>query len=308
MTSPNAIPLPASRSGVSVDENAIGSFLVKRGVLNAEDIEQIIELQREANIRFGEAALRLGLLEESELRYALSRQFNYSYVLPADGYAYSEELVAALDPFGDRAEQFRCIRSQLLLSQGWASGKKLRFSLVGPSRGDGRSYLAANLAITFAQLGARTLLIDADLRMPRLHRMFGLDTAGGLSCLLASRGGDGIEAPIPSLGNLDVMPAGPLPPNPLELLSQPACGDVLDKLAFHYDVVLVDTPPFREGTDAHMVSVWAGEAVAVARNNATSLDAFETMVAMLIRSGVAVIGSVLNDPAATTRPVRRDHA
>ena len=93
-------------------------------------------------------------------------------------------------------------------------------TIVGAERGEGRSYLAANLAIVFSQLGERTLLVDADLREPRQHYLFHLENQIGFSTLLAGRSREEAIVRIPDLAGLSVLPAGPTPPNPLELLNR----------------------------------------------------------------------------------------
>ena len=92
---------------------------------------------------------------------------------------------------------------------------------MSPGSGEGRSYITANLAVLFSQMGKRTLVIDADLRKPRQHRIFGLPGKIGLSALLAGRAGAEVMCDIPQLPGLTVLPAGVLPPNPQELLSRP---------------------------------------------------------------------------------------
>jgi len=265
------------------------------GLLSAEDAEQILRLQRQNNLRFGEAAIRLGLLTEADIQYALARQFDYAYLRMNDRRAVSEEVVAAYQPFSAQTEQMRAIRGQLMLRWFDLSEQRQTLAIIGSQRGEGRSWLAANLAVVFAQLGERTLLIDADMRNPRQHELFMLQNKSGLSTLLAHRSREEAIVRITDLVGLSVLPAGPVPPNPSELLNRPAFGELLAHARSSYDVVLIDTPSLSAGDDAAMIAVRAGAVVALARSRQTRVAAFNDIVAGLSSAGVAVVGSVLND-------------
>ena len=149
----------------------LGAILVDSGQLTAEEAERVLAYQRTHNLRFGEAAVRLGLISEAEVQFALSRQFAYAYLrkVPGEARGLSDEIVAAYQPFSSRVEQLRAIRSQLMLRWFDRAEERQVLTIVGAERGEGRTYLAANLAVVFAQLGERTLLIDADMRTPRQH-------------------------------------------------------------------------------------------------------------------------------------------
>jgi protein-tyrosine kinase len=273
----------------------IGAILMDAGLLSAEDAEQILRLQRQNNLRFGEAAIRLGLLTEADIQYALARQFDYAYLRMSDRRAVSEEVVAAYQPFSAQTEQMRAIRGQLMLRWFDLSEQRQTLAVIGSQRGEGRSWLAANLAVVFAQLGERTLLIDADMRNPRQHELFMLQNKSGLSTLLAHRSREEAIVRITDLVGLSVLPAGPVPPNPSELLNRPAFGELLAHARSSYDVVLIDTPSLSAGDDAAMIAVRAGAVVALARSRQTRVAAFNDIVAGLSSAGVAVVGSVLND-------------
>jgi len=273
----------------------IGAILMDAGLLSAEDAEQILRLQRQNNLRFGEAAIRLGLLTEADIQYALARQFDYAYLRMSDRRAVSEEVVAAYQPFSAQTEQMRAIRGQLMLRWFDLSEQRQTLAVIGSQRGEGRSWLAANLAVVFAQLGERTLLIDADMRNPRQHELFMLQNKSGLSTLLAHRSREEAIVRITDLVGLSVLPAGPVPPNPSELLNRPAFEELLAHARSSYDVVLIDTPSLSAGDDAAMIAVRAGAVVALARSRQTRVAAFNDIVAGLSSAGVAVVGSVLND-------------
>ena len=278
-------------------KRSIGSILVDAGVLSIENAYKVIELQREKKIRFGEAAQALGLISEGDIRYALSYQYKYPYLPRSSGKLTNDELVAAYKPFSHEVDQLRAIRSQLMLR--WFD-KKLNHAMLavlGAGRAEGGSYLAANLAIVFAQMGEHTLLIDADMRAPRQHTLFQLNNQLGFSSLLAGRS-DWASAVmrIPYIENLDVLPAGPMPPNPQELLNRPTLTELLQYAGKTYDIVLIDTSSLSSGADAMIVAAKAGAALVVARANETKIGSFADMVAELKRSHINVVGSVLNNP------------
>lgn len=274
----------------------IGSMMVDAGLLSEADAERVMHYQREHGIRFGEAAIRLGLVSEADVQFALARQFDYAY-LPNDANQrpVSEEVVAAYQPFSAAVDQLVAIRSQLMLRWFDRGEQRQVLTIVGTDRQEGRSYLAANLAVVFSQLGQRTLLIDANMRTPRQHELFHLDNQAGLSTVLSGRAQTEVVVRIPDLLGLTVMPAGPTPPNPLELLSRPLLPALLSHARQSYDVVLVDTPALSIGDDAAIVAMRSGAALAVARSSSTRVPAFNDMVRGLTDSGVAVVGSVLNE-------------
>jgi receptor protein-tyrosine kinase len=276
---------------------SIGAILMDAGVLSTEDAERVLKLQREQNLRFGDAAIRLGVLSEDDIRFALSHQFNYAYLSLAGDRPVSEELVAAYQPFSYEVEQLRAIRSQLLLRWFDRELKRNVLTVVSAARGEGRSYSAANLAIVFSQLGERTLLIDADLRAPRQHELFKMENKIGFSSVLAGRADAGSAVVrIQHFANLSVLPSGPIPPNPQELLNRPLFGKLIERTSEAFDVVLIDTSGMSWGADANLIAVQAGAALTVARTSASKIAEFGELVSALTRSGVAVVGSVLNDP------------
>lgn len=269
------------------------------GLLSAEDAERILLLQKEKNLRFGDAAVALGILTESDIQFALSRQFSYPYLRAADQkQPLSAELVAAYQPFSSCVDQMRAIRSQLMLRWFDKAEQRQALAVVGTGRSEGRSYMAANLAVVFSQLGERTLLIDADLRRPRQHELFKLDNAFGLSTVLSERSRDEAIVRITDLVGLFVLPSGPTPPNPLELLSRPIFDDFIQRARSTFDVVIIDTSSLSEGEDGAMVAIRAGAAIVLAQAAQTRVAEFNDLVQGLMNAGVTVVGSVLNEVVA----------
>ena len=286
---------------------SLGAILIDSGQLKPEDAERVLQYQKEHNLRFGEAAMRLGLISEADIQYALSRQFAYAYLrkTPGEARPLSDDLVAAYQPFSPRVEQLRAIRSQLMLRWFDRAEERQVLTIVGADRADGRSCLAANLAIVFSQLGERTLLVDADMREPRQHYLFNLENQIGFSTLLAGRSREEAIVRITDLAGLSVLPAGPTPPNPLELLNRLNFDEFMIQAKGAYDVVIVDTPALSSGEDAAMIAVRTGAALAVARSGSTRVAAFTDLVQGLMDAGVTLVGSVLNEVPLEKRKIRR---
>src|SRR5258708_37710838 len=241
-TQENVLPIEGSTRVIAREDGRLGSILVEEGKLGAGGIEQVLELQRIEGLRFGEAALRLGLVTADDLRGAVAKQYGFPHLLPGSG-SVSGELVVAYEPFHPRAEELRALRTQLLIRWSNAEVRQRMLAVVSPGPGEGRSYVAANLAVVFSQLGERTLLIDADLRTPRQHRIFNIPDRIGLSAVLCGRADRCAVVPVPEFGTLSLLPAGACPPNPQELLLRPAFATLLEQLRTEFDVILFDTPP-----------------------------------------------------------------
>jgi chain length determinant protein tyrosine kinase EpsG len=188
----------------------------------------------------------------------------------------------------------RALRSQLTLRWFNDSNHKV-VAITSPGRSEGRSWLAANLATVFAQIGERTLLIDADMRHPRQHELFNLGNSVGLSALLTGRAGKEIVSRVHPPLRLFVLPAGIIPPNPQELLGRPVFELVLERFTDQFDVIIIDTPAAIETADAQIVAKRAGAAVMVARRNLTRHSQMAAAMQSLGQTGVNVIGSVINE-------------
>jgi protein-tyrosine kinase len=274
-------------------DNRIGDILSEDGKLVGADIERVMELQKIEGLRFGEAALALGLITASDLHCAIAKQYDLPHLLPGNENIGSE-LVVAQEPFHPRAEEVRALRTQLSMRWSKAGVKHRVLAIVSPGPTEGRSYAAANLALAFAQLGERTLLIDADLRAPRQHRIFNVPDRLGLSAVLSGRAGGGAVMPVPEFGALSLLPAGARPPNPQELLSRPALAVLLHELRGVFDVVLLDTPPAKMYADAQAVAFQAGSAMVLARKNVTHLEDTRSVIRELSDMGTRVVGTVFN--------------
>jgi len=275
-------------------DRSLGAMLIDSGKLTPDDGERILRYAKEKGVRFGDAAVALKLATAEDVQQALARQFDYPYLVPGESDVASS-VVAAWSPFSPQVEALRALRTQLLLR--WFTGEPDRRSVavVSTARGDGRSYLAANLAVVFSQMGEHTLLIDGDLRSPSQHTLFGLRNGSGLSTILSDRADIEVVQRIPAFVDLSVLPAGPTPPNPLELLGKPRFADLMRALGKEYDVIIVDTPSAADGTDFQMVARHASGALLMARNNRTLAAATRRLAGELSSAGTALVGAVLNE-------------
>ena len=289
----NVVPMDSHRALVRTDR-CIGALLVEEGKLTPREVERVLERQRKEKVRFGEGAVRLGYITEDDVRFALAKQYDMPHFTPASE-GPSRELVAAFAPFHPRTEELRALRTQLLIR--WYNPEQGRKSLVvaSPESAEGRSYLAANLAVVFSQLGARTLLVDADMRKPRQHQIFGLPEGHGLSTLLSGRSDHKATFPVPGMNRLSVLPAGPLPPNPQELLSRPVFAAFMKDLQSIYDVIIIDTPPSGKYADVQSVTFRACDALVVARKNHTTVATTQKVIRELAGTGARVVGTVVNE-------------
>jgi chain length determinant protein tyrosine kinase EpsG len=273
-------------------DSSIGALLLASGKITPENAERVLRMQKELGIRFGEAALRLGLISEADIQHVLARQFDYPYLQEGEG-KFASELVAAYQPFSPQMETLRAVRSQLMLR--WFSLGRKALVVASVDSGDGASLFAANLAVVFSQLGESTLLVDANLRKPRQHEIFALEERQGLSDVLAGRAQQDAISVIDSFVDLSVLGAGTLPPNPQELLSRPAFGALNTQLEERYDVVLYDVASVSSGSDAFVMGARVGGVLLVVRKNKTRLADIDAMREQLQRSGSEVVGSVLVD-------------
>ncbi|MDD5277468.1 MAG: chain length determinant protein tyrosine kinase EpsG [Methylovulum sp.] len=278
---------------IKTDNTAsMGDLLLGAGKISAGDAERIIALQKQNGMRFGDAAKALGLINDDDIQKALSYQFDFPF-LAASEENFNKELVAAYQPFSEQVEALRAVRGQLMLR--WFSDAHKTLALVSPCRGEGRSNMAANLAIVFSQLGERTLLIDADLRSPRQHTLFNLQSGIGLSDVLAGRA-DLITAikRIPAFRDLSLLPAGTVPPNPVELISR-GLKNCLQQLQAEFDVILIDTPSAEQGMDGQIIASLCGGSIFVARQHKTRLNDLQHLKQALHDTGSLCLCVVLTD-------------
>ena len=210
-----------------------------------------------------------------------------------EGQAESLALVAHARPKSGAAEAYRALRTAILLS---THGAPPRVILVtSPSPQEGKTTTAANAAIVLAQRGSRVLLVDADLRRPGLERMLGLRSKGGLSTLISGvEKAEEVIFPSTEVPNLWVLPSGPIPPQPAELLGSNEMREHLSRWRDEFDHVVIDTPPCLSVTDAAVLSASVDRILLVARYGQTSKPALRRACGLLMQVNARVLGVVLN--------------
>lgn len=208
-----------------------------------------------------------------------------------------KKMLCADSPFIVK-EAYNAIRTNLLFSQ---QGEKCPiFVITSPTTNNGKSTNAINMAISLAQMGKRTLLIDADMRNPTIHRMFSIPVKNGLSEILAGLT-DNITVSKTDVENLSVLTAGKIPPNPTELLSSSRMDKLLDFVKAHYDCVFIDTPPVNLVTDSTSFSSKATGYILVIKSVTTDIQEVKVTVSTLQHINANIVGFVLNDVNAKNK-------
>ena len=205
------------------------------------------------------------------------------------------ELVAQHLPKSQMAEAFRALRTALLLSQPEHPPQVILVTSALPR--EGKTTAAANLAVTLAQLGDKTVLVDADLRKPGVGRLLNLGSGkyAGLSSYLAGASSlDLVTIPHPTIPNLAAIPTGPLPPNPADLLSSHKLAEAIAELRTKFKFVVIDSPPIMAATDAVILSVQTDGVLLVVRSGETPKEAFTRTRDLLVSVKSRLLGVVLN--------------
>jgi protein-tyrosine kinase len=308
----SAEPTTSRISEISqIPDEQVHKALVLLYSLSNEALENINELMHKLQIRFADAALHTGVITQDELDRAmdwirhravqrgrgiieevLRRQVRREVVLwQGDQLRPSEALVLAHDPKHPRSETLRSLRTELLLRTRNMGGTGV-LAVLSPCASEGRSQLAAELAIAFAQLGRRTLLIDADLRRPRQHVLFGSENNNGLAQALVDGGPIHLRG-IEGLPQMALLTSGALPPNPLELLAGNRFERLLAEWRRSFEFVILDTPPAGESSDAITVATATGQVLMVSRANATPFRALKEMYRKLEATHARTLGAVI---------------
>jgi len=205
----------------------------------------------------------------------------------------AKDLVVHVSPHSAVAECCRTIRTNLAFM---STDNPLRtITVTSPGPSEGKSTLAISLAITMAHSGKRVLLVDTDLRRPRLHKAFGTNSRVGVTSVLA--GEQSIEESVQTtmVDGLSLLPCGPIPPNPSELLHTASFSRLISQLKERYDVVVFDSPPVGVVIDAAIIGPQVDGAIMVAKSARTSRDALAHALRQMGDVGTNILGCVLND-------------
>ncbi|MBC7343543.1 MAG: CpsD/CapB family tyrosine-protein kinase [Clostridia bacterium] len=201
-------------------------------------------------------------------------------------------LITQSDPRSPASEAFRLVRANLKFSQVQGSFKTILITSTGPE--EGKSTLAANLAVTMAQAGSTVLLVDCDLRRPRLHRTFKLKNRLGLTNVLIRAQLWNQAVQTTDIPGLSLIPSGPIPPNPSELLGSEPMQEFLESAASEYDAVVLDTPPVVAVSDALVLAPLVDGIILVVRAGKTRVDQIMEAKKLLENANGRIVGAVIN--------------
>jgi capsular exopolysaccharide synthesis family protein len=203
-----------------------------------------------------------------------------------------KDLITLTDPRSPASEAYRTLRTNLSF---YSLDEPIRTLVVtSPTPNDGKSVTIANLAVTMAQSGRRTILVDCDLRRPSLHGLFGVDNGAGLTTMILDETAASSLQPT-GVDNLWLLTSGPLPPNPADLLGSRQVDRVLESLLENADIVLLDAPPVVGFTDAAVLGTRVDGVLLVLRAGKTRREHAERAKAQLERANVRIIGATLTD-------------
>ena len=208
------------------------------------------------------------------------------------GHKSEEDLVTITAPKSTASEAYRGIRTSLFFSAAENSPRAILVTSAAPS--EGKTITAANIAVTMAQAGNRMLVIDCDMRRPKLHRLFNVPRDRGLSNVLV--GNCGIDEAIirTAVPGVDVIVAGPVPPNPSEMLGSPNMTRFLEEVRKRYDRVIVDSPPITAVTDAVILSRLVDGVLIVVRAGETHREIVKNGIGLLQGANARILGAILN--------------
>ncbi|OGO79276.1 MAG: capsular biosynthesis protein [Clostridiales bacterium GWB2_37_7] len=206
--------------------------------------------------------------------------------------SYKNSLIVHADPKSPIAEAYRVLRTNIQFA---SVDKPIKTIVVTSSTpGEGKTTTIANLAVTFSQSGSRVLLIDADLRKPRVHKAFDLTNIHGMTTVLAEQRDYKTCINKTDIENLFVLTSGPIPPNPSELLSSNAMKKFLEALCNDFDMILIDAPPVGVVTDAAILSTIVDGTILVVSSGNVEIDAAQRAKLLLEKVNAKLLGVVLN--------------
>jgi capsular exopolysaccharide synthesis family protein len=214
---------------------------------------------------------------------------------PEEGHKVKRRLITHFSPKSPISEAYRSLRTTLLTRLDIPEGETPIVLVTSSTTQEGKSLTSANLAVTLAQTGRRILIIDADLRRPTAHKNFGLERNEGLSDVLAGRREALSVISSTDVENLHVMSAGPIPPNPAELLAGVGMRKLLDSLKSDFDFLLVDSPPVVPVTDPTVLAPLADAVLLVVRSATSHRREVGEALSRLASTGTIPTGVVLND-------------
>lgn len=271
--------------------------LVEQGLITPSEVAEVQEAAEREGLRVGDAAIATGLVKSGDLRRALALHDDYPLLDP-DESVVSHEVFAAFDVNHPFLDELRRLRSQVKAR--WFDGAERReragrsLAVVSEGRSEGKTFTAANLAVSFAQMGELTLLIDGDMWGGRLHDMFALDNSQGFSTLLARRCNPrDVFREVDGLDGLTIIPSGPEVPNASDLLAGHTTELLFALFEKAFDVIILDTPSADGKPDAGLIAEKAGGYIVVARQHQTLARALARLAHQFEPTGAKLVGTVL---------------
>jgi protein-tyrosine kinase len=272
-----------------VGRNNIRHDLVVQQPSDDEPSANMLELSRSVI-----ASTQQGVISQKEFKHIVTSRFEYA-PLQRNGSGMSESLVAAFSPYSAKGRAIRYLAARLVLE--YASVNSLCFSVAGAHKNCGTTYIAANLAVAFSELGLRTLIIDGNLRRPQLHRLFACEQTQGLSTA-AQRGASptSFVAPLPLFQKLSLLPAGKNSKRMPHALGNSVMAALLPAVRRQFDVVICDSPAMtNSNTNCEIVAGICRTVLSVLRKNHTRVSSARKLLASLDAVGAQPLGSVLCD-------------
>ena len=269
----------------------IGNMLIKLGKIDSANISRIVSHQEQARLPFGESAIALGLITRDDLLQVLAAQFEYPCQI-AEPVSRFPGLVTLSEPFGGEAENYRALRSKLMLKSVQTEDKML--AIVPVMNAESATEIAANLAVSYAQSGLRTLLVDSNMRTPSAHKLFEVAGNPGLSDVLIGRTPLRTAiVPIEEIPSLSLLSAGLPPPNPQELLIKPLYRSFVQTVSHSYDMVILTTAAAARFADAAIVAMHANATVLTLNRDADSANNAGEAKRLLLECQARILGAVL---------------
>jgi receptor protein-tyrosine kinase len=294
------------------DEKALRGALIKHFSLAPATVDRLYAAMQSNDLGFEENAVRMGYITREDLAEARAMLGTQTAQDPSfievamrrvssdrrlvvthgENVHPGKRLILAHDPYNPRSERIRALRTELLLLNEGSRGANV-VPVLSPCPVEGRSQLAAELALSFAQLGRRTLLVDADFRKPSQHTLFGTDNDKGLTRSIGT-GERPYFHPVVGTQAMHLLTSGPIPPNPLEMLSDGRFQRLFTEWRNSYEFIVLDTPPVTEYADGLAVATLAVRALLLSRAQHTPYKSMRDMLRRLEPTQSQILGAVLN--------------
>lgn len=274
------------------EDPQLRAAIIRRCALDETAIAAVFRLQAQHAVRFSEAVVRLGYGSASDLEQARAAAAARLPLARSGSVISADYSQLARDANHPRSEQIRSLRTELLLRHEDGNEANI-LAVLSPCPGEGRSQLAADLALSFAQLGRPTLLVDADLRHPSQHLLFNAGNVRGLAETLSRETAPALQS-VAGMPMLSLLTAGTTPANPLELLSDRRFETLVMAWKQEFQFVVLDTPAVGRYADGLAVATILGRVLSLSRSGHTPYRETREMMRRLAATRSRVLGAVIN--------------